>query len=464
MRVARSAACSILAAVVVIGSPARRAAAFSVQEEGDLGRRFALAAREQLPLIMDPEVTGYVARLGREIVAKIDAPFFDYHFFVIRDPSVNAFAVPGGYVYVHAGLLLRASNDDEIAGVLSHEIAHVNAHHLARQQEATQLMNYATLLGMALAAVQPAIGAAAIAANQTVQLRYQREFEQEADYLGVRYLQAVGRDPHGLLDFFKKLADEQRLQPNVVPPYLLSHPVTDERLNHLEAVLGTQQWVAHPHAPASFALQRVQALTRAQTQQPTDALMMYHQMVEANPKDAMARYLYGVTALEVGQLDAAEASLQLARAGGVTGADRELGRIALRLRQPEVALPLLKQAVEVDPDDAGAFLELAKALEALGRADEALIAYRRAVALAPDLDAAQYGLGLLAGRGGNEADGFFHLATALRLRGEYQTALNQYVRARESLPANDPRAEESRQTIKELSEYLKVSVPEQKGK
>jgi len=445
---------------VLLGWPAARLAAFSLQEEREVGEHFALAARRQLPLVTDPEVAGYVERIGQDIVKKIDAPFFDYHFFVIRDASLNAFAVPGGFVYVHSGLLLRAANDDEVAGVLGHEIAHVNAHHIARQEEATRLMNYATLLGMALAVVQPALGAAAVAANETVQLRYRREFEQEADFLGARYLRAAGRDPRGMLDFFKKLADEERMQPTFAPPYLSSHPVTDERLNHLEAVLGTQQWDAYPRAPASFALRRAQALARAETQQPADALIPYRQAVEANPQDPMARYLYGVAALETGQLDAAEASLRVARGGGVQGVDRELGRVALRKRQPDLALPLLKEAVEADPTDAGAYLELAKTLEALGRTEDAVAAYRQAVTLAPDLEPAHYGLAILAGRGGNQADGFYHLASALRLRGDYEKALNQYVRAQSALPPADQRTVEVRDRIKELSEFLRVPVPE----
>ena len=150
--------------------------------------------------------------------------------------------MPGGYVYVHAGLLTAASNDDEVAGVLGHEIAHVNAHHLVRQQEATRLVNYATLLGALLSVLNPAAGAGAVAMNEAVQLKYRREFEQEADYLGVTYVRQAGYDPGGMLDFFKKMLDQQRLTPTSAPPYLLSHPLTEARLTNLEAVLRTQRF------------------------------------------------------------------------------------------------------------------------------------------------------------------------------------------------------------------------------
>jgi predicted Zn-dependent protease len=141
-----------LLTVVVTSASAARALP-SYTEERDLGKQFALEARAQLPLLDDVEVNEHVNRIGQKIVATLGEQPFRYEFFVVREPRINAFAVPGGYVYVHAGLLTQISNDDELAGVLGHEIAHVNAHHLARQQDATKLLNYATLLGMLLSAV-----------------------------------------------------------------------------------------------------------------------------------------------------------------------------------------------------------------------------------------------------------------------------------------------------------------------
>ncbi len=180
----RQATPCLLAALLggFLGWAPRVQAGVSASEEKDLGKKFALEARAKLPLIDDVEVNRYVDRIGQKIVAALGSQPFQYHFYVVRDPRINAFAVPAGYIYVHGGLLTHASNDDEVAGVLGHEIAHVNAHHLARQQEATQLLNYATLLGVLLSVVQPAVGAGAVAINAATQLKYRREFEQEADY------------------------------------------------------------------------------------------------------------------------------------------------------------------------------------------------------------------------------------------------------------------------------------------
>ncbi len=453
----------VCAALALVALAAPAASAVSFQAERELGRRFDLAARQQLPLISDPEVVSYVDAIGQKMARSLDGSFFDYRFAVVRDGHVNAFAVPGGYVYVHSGLLIRAASDDEVAGVLGHEIAHVHAHHLARQQEATQLLNYTTLLGVLASIVQPAVGALATAANAAVTLKYRREFEQEADYMGARYLQSAGYDPRAMLDFFQKLSDDARAQPASAPPYLLSHPLTDERLNHLEAVLRTQQWAPHERPPAGFALRRVQALARVRTEPPAEVVALYRRGLEEQPGDPTARYLFGLVCLENGQIDVAKGALEAARAGGVVAAERELGRIALRQRQLEVARDLLRRAVDREPSDAGAWVELAKTLEPLGDAHGAMAAYRRAIELAPYLSSAHDGFGLLAGRAGNQADGFYHLATAARLSGDYEKALSQYARAEPLLSEADGRSEEVRGWIAELGEFLRKEVRRQRA-
>jgi len=448
-----------LVCALALAGAAGRADGVSYQGERELGQHFDLAARQRVPMVDDPEVVGYVSEVGRKIVGSLDDSYFDYQFAVVRDPRVNAFAVPGGFVYVNSGLLAKVKNEDELAAVLGHEIAHVHAHHVVRQQEATQALNYAALLGTLLSVVQPAAGALASAASASVTLQYQRQFEQEADYLGARYLQASGYDPRAMLDFFKQLADENRIAPSGAPPYLQSHPVTDERLNHLEAVLKTQQWAPRERRLSSFALQRAQALARIQSEPPNDVLKVYRRAAEDDPSNPLAQYLFGVVSLEAGQLESAAPALAAARAGGIDAADRELGRLALRQRDAAKARELLGRYLAGAPNDAAAHVELAKVLEATGDSTAAMQEYQRALALAPQSETAHHGLGLLAGRAGKQGDGFYHLATAARLDGDYGTALNQYSRAVPLLGVGDARSDETRQWIAVLSDYLHVPVP-----
>ncbi len=432
----------------------------SYTQERELGKQFDMMANERFPLIRDTEFVSYVNDIGKQIAARLDDSFFEYKFSVVRDRSINAFAVPGGYIYVNVGLLNNAKNDDEVAAVLGHEVAHIHAHHMARQQEKTQLINYASMLGLLAAVVQPALAPIAAAAGQAAQLKYRREFEQEADYLGVRYLRATEYDPRAMLDFFKKLEDQGSSVPSFFPPYLLSHPLTEERLNHLEAVLGTKQWEDHERAASSVRLQRLQALARARYEAPQQVLEQYDKLRTDNPKNPRAAYLYGVVALEIGRLDEASKALEESQSGAIEGSVRELGRVALRQRNPERAAVLLRQHLAENPKDGLAEVELAKALEASGDLVGAQAAYGRAVEVAPDLSTAHEGFGLSLGRSGNEGAGFYHLGLAARLSGDYKKALDQLRRAQSQLEASPKKLESARLEIEALEKYLKIEGKE----
>jgi len=426
----------------------------SDSEERELGRNFDLQARARLPRITDPDVTAYVESVGQRIVAHLGEQPFTYHFSVVRDARLNAFAVPGGYVYVHGGLLLRADNDDELAGVLGHEIAHVHARHLIRQQEATEILGYAAILGALLTAVQPAAGLSAMALHSATQLKYRREFEQEADYLGLRFMRDAGFAPQSMLDFLKKMLEEQRSGPSPAPSYLSSHPLSDQRLTNLEATLKTHQSTPGARHPRSLPLDRAQVVVRARSEPAAAVVAHYRRAVDANLEDGRARYLLGLAMLETGAYASARETLLGAHAAGFTDVQRELGRTALALRDLEAAARHLQDAVVRHPSDALAHFSLARTFQALGNTEAARQEYRRAVGLAPTMEEAHYDLGMLTGRSGDEGEGLYHLGIAFQLRGEAENALNQFERALELLPPETSDAAAARTAITELKTFL----------
>jgi predicted Zn-dependent protease len=431
----------------------------SPSTERDLGRRFFLEARSELPLVTDPVVTGYVAGLGKRLVDVLGPQEFDYQFFVVAHPALNAFAVPGGYVFVFSGLLAKAANDDEIVGVLGHEVSHVSAHHIVRQQNSGMVWTAAALLGVLLSAVNPVLGAGAIAAAQTAQLKYSREFEQEADFLGLRIATQAGYDPHALASFFKQLLVEQRVNPAGVPAYMLSHPVTEERVAHVESVIDAQKLRTPKGRPAaSQELAEVQAVVRATTE-PVDAVVNeYKRNADAKPGDAEAQFLLGRVYQTVGQLEAARTTLERARGMGGLGdrVDRPLGTVYVALKSTEAAETTLRRRLAKQPSDAFSHQELGKALADANDDAGALKEFERAISINPDLDEAQRLAGLTFGRRGEQARGFYHLALAARLRGDLEQALSHFEKCDELEPEGTPRKKELADAIDELEPIVRA--------
>ncbi len=447
-------ALSLVVVTVLVGPwlGAARAwgSAWSTSEEIRLGRRFELQARARLPLVSDVEVLEYVNRIGGRIVAVLGSQPIPYRFYVTRDGRVNAFAVPGGVIYVNAGLLLRAESDDEVAGVLGHEIAHIHSHHLARQQEATQLLNYTSLLGMLLSTVQPAVGAGAVALQAAKQLQYQREFEQEADYQGARFMREAGFDPRGMLQFFRKLAEDQRTSAAAATPYLLSHPLTEVRLSNLESLLREHGWERAQERPPNLLLARVQVRLRTLLEPAGDVVEWYRRRVHDQPTDPTRHYLLGLALLFAGQPDLATNAFEKARELGLGNVEREMGRAWLARREPAKAVEWLRRAVQVDPQDAVAHYELAQALRGVGDEVAAELALDRAVALVPNFEEATQALGTLAGRRGEEAKGLYYLGRAAYLRGDLEQALRYWERALPLWPEDSERGVEMREVLVEL--------------
>ena len=426
--------------------------------EGDLGRKFYLMARSELPLVDDPVVTEYVERVGRRLLPTLGAQQFDYHFYVVSQPVLNAFAVPGGYVFVYSELLARVANDDELAGVLGHEMGHVAGHHILRQQQAGTAWTAAALLGLLLSAVNPVVGAAAVGAAETAQLRYSRDFEQEADYFGLRFASEAGYDPHALGSFFKQLLIEQRVNPAGVPPYMLSHPITEDRIAHVDTIISAEKLKRPPGRPAASPdLPEVQAVARAAADPPELVVARYKREVDAKPDDPERQFLLGRVYQTVGQFEAAKIALERCRdLGGLDGrVDRPLGSVYVALKNSADARVVLGRHLARHPDDAFARLELGMALGDAGDADGSLVELQRAIRLDPELDEAHRLAGLALGRKGEEAEGFYQLAVASRLRGELEQSLSHFQRTDKLVKPGSARADEVKQAIEELQPLVR---------
>jgi len=422
--------------------------------EAEIGRQFALVAQSQFPMVRDYTVQRYVQQLGQRIVTHLDHPEFPYQFSVVQEPHLNAFSVPGGYIYLHSGLILLVNSEDELAGVLGHEIAHVQGHHAMRQQQETGWTSYAGLAAMALAIINPVLAAGASSAAAMTQLQNQRRLEEEADYRGLQYLQQAGFDPYGMPRFLKKMWNEDRLNAADVPAYFRSHPLSEERLSYIERTLRTFEW--SKSAPANnFALERVQAILRALQEPRTQVLADYQQRVTENPDDPQNLALLGSVLLRYNDAERARQNLEQASAKGIR-LDRELAIAYLRLGQRDRARLLLARQSEVDPEDADSHCQLAKIFFQDGDLEQAERESRAALEIDPRLDEAYLTLAQVNERQGKRGESLLLLAQAMELQGRLEAALGQYQKAIAVFGPDSLQTEELGEKTEQLEQLVSV--------
>jgi len=203
---------------------------YSLEKEIALGKQMAQEVERQAKIIEDPVIAEYVNRLGQNLVRNSDAKV-PFTIKVLDTDEVNAFALPGGFFFVNSGLILKADNEAELAGVMAHEIAHVAARHGTRQATRGAIASYATLpLIFAGGWTGYAVYQAANAAIPLGFLKFSRGFESEADMLGLQYLYKTGYDPTAFVDFFEKLESEEKKKPGSLSKVFSTHPMTEDRI------------------------------------------------------------------------------------------------------------------------------------------------------------------------------------------------------------------------------------------
>ena len=204
----------------------------SIQQEDELGDSYAAAIQRELTLVPDSAIVGFVTRMARRITRVADEAQRDWHFYVVDDTVVNAFAVPGGHVFVYRGLIELAGDYAELAGVIGHEIAHVTLRHSVDQMKSRQKTNIVVTVVCAFidlcgsSAAQIAIGVG----GQALFARHSRQDEAEADSAAVEYLTRTGIDPRGVAAMFQRMLATRQHDPSVLQAWFGSHPIEEDRI------------------------------------------------------------------------------------------------------------------------------------------------------------------------------------------------------------------------------------------
>jgi predicted Zn-dependent protease len=209
------------------------ASSVSLDQEWQLGNQMAAQVAQQVQLVNDPQALAYVRMVGERIHAVTPLANRPFDFEIVNDPSVNAFSLPGGHVYVNTGLIAQADKADELAGVMAHEISHVVARHAIKQIEQQQEISAigSILLGQNPGALSQ-IAAQIIAGGAMA--RFSRADEKQADDMGLDFMTSAGYDPHGMLDMFQKLLALDRGGNSAVSRFFQDHPGTQDRINDIE--------------------------------------------------------------------------------------------------------------------------------------------------------------------------------------------------------------------------------------
>ena len=213
----------------------------SVSQEDELGDQYAASIASQVTLLEDPGARAWLERLGARLTSVADTENRDWHFYLVDDSTVNAFAVPGGHIFVHRGLIERAGSYAELAGVMGHEVAHVTLRHSVDQMRSrtrtgilvTVFCAVVNICGSTAAQVAIDVGGQALFA------KYSRDDEAQADSAAVGYLIAARIDPRGIPAMFERLAAERRTDPSALDAWFGSHPLEDRRIARTNALIAT---------------------------------------------------------------------------------------------------------------------------------------------------------------------------------------------------------------------------------
>jgi predicted Zn-dependent protease len=228
------------AALAVVAVVLTSACSVSQQREVEIGQDYSRQIDSQLALVRDPEITRYINVLGDSLAVIADSRSLEWEFKVVNSADVNAFAVPGGFIYVNRGLIERAATLSEVAGVLGHEIAHVTQRHAVDQMQKAQGAN----IGMIGLCVLVPATCRTQAASMGIQIgagmafaSFSRAAEHEADSLAVEYMIQAGIDPSGIPNMFRKLLEERRRRPDAVSSWFSTHPLEEARIGRTEEII-----------------------------------------------------------------------------------------------------------------------------------------------------------------------------------------------------------------------------------
>ncbi len=371
----------------------------------------------------------------------IHGKYFDYRFFVIKDDALNAFATPGGLIFVHTGLLEAIDSDNELACILAHECGHVQGRHIAKRMDKMKVVNIGTAV-MAIASLflgggqsSSALLTSSMALGQSLSLKYSRADEEEADRRGYQWICRAGYDPMGLVTTLEKMNRNRFLGSDAIPGYLSTHPGASQRITYIEDLVKE-----HPcperQKENPCRLKRIKVKVKLMTHDPARMCVYYRRELADRPDDLFMHYGLALSLLGMRQYEQSfkefERVMALAPDRNVFKID--LGRAYLEAGRYRQALPLLQDYCRLYPRNHAARYYLGRALLDNGMVQEALATFRAIEPVWPDYMNLYLEMGRAYSRAKNKGMAHYYLYMYYKRLGDMQSAGYHRLMALENLP------------------------------
>ncbi|OGP68986.1 MAG: hypothetical protein A2W27_04125 [Deltaproteobacteria bacterium RBG_16_44_11] len=433
-------------------------AEFTIGDEKKLGKEFYDKLDQNNFLLKDKLLNDYVNKIGNLVLAQSKKAPFDFHFSIVNSSAINAFATPGGYIYIHKGLINAVENEAELAGVIAHEIAHANARHIASIIEKSQKINIATLAALIAGAflggggeATAAIAAFAVAGASSLTLKYQREHEEEADRLGITYLVGAGYSPPAMVDFLKLIKKYEFLS-KTIPSYLRTHPGTDDRIFYLDSLILTK----YRQRGAENIVGNLKRMQASIPLNEDDLNTRKRQLKEDLTKDPNNVDLLYALALTEDKLDQPSLALQhLQNALNLSPRDEDvlknIGLIYLKMGNADQAKLYLQRAANINSNNDEVTFALGNAYFASGSYQSALNSYLMLKDKTLDDADINYYIAMAYGKLNNQGESHYYFGLNFKKSKKKESALFHFKEALKYFPQGSQRASAINREISELS-------------
>ncbi len=448
------------------------AAALTVKEEQEMAREFMHMALSHYQVIEDPLLVDYLNRVARKVLAQMPPQPFVFHFYLVKENVYNAFAGPAGNIFIHSGLLEALNSEDELAGILAHEISHVTCRHLSAMIEKSKTTTLATLAGVAAGIFLGAGGAAAagsavtvgsIAAGQSLTLAYSRENELQADQLALQCLEKVGYSAYGLLNSLKTIRSQTWYSPKEIPTYLMTHPAVDDRITYVGSWAEAHEKEAPPvtdNLENDFNRMRIRLSARFGDEQA--ALKKFETETGNQPGQPLLQWGYGLALSRNGRQADAIRHIQAALEQKPFDPYivQDLGQVYFLDGQYDKALKLLETTGPDQRYNPESRLVLGRTQTALALYPQAVATFEDIIAQRPEYLMSYYYLGETHGKQGRTGQAHYYLGIYYLKKMDFKNADFHLKTARKQL--TDPAL--IREAEKRLEELRKEELQEFEGR